>query len=185
MKQSSAVASAGAMAMPGAAARSTPPAPDTAPQKSAPPAADAPRRPAGMPEPPVTGVGAWIVAWGEFALLGYLALIGAFFASADASPGDYACGVTLALAAIALAFLRLKARFDGAGDWASFLLVDDWPNLAAVIVAFVILGLAGLFIAAAVEYGALHNAGIALFLASGAAVFLHMKHVFDNLDRQA
>ena len=58
----------------------------------------------------MAGAGAWIVAWGEFVLLGVLAIVGAFFASANASPGDYACGMILILAAIALAFLRLKAR---------------------------------------------------------------------------
>lgn len=136
-------------------------------------------------EPGVAGVGAWIAAWAEFVLLGYLALIGAFFASDDLSPGDYACGLILIATAIALAFLRLKSRFDGAAaDWASFLLVDDVPNLIAVIVAFTIVGLAGLFMAAGVETGGLHNGGIALFVASGAAVFLNLRRVFDNLGHQ-
>jgi hypothetical protein len=143
-------------------------------------------RPAGYPEPGMAGSGAWIIAWGEFVLLGFLAIVGAFFASANASPGDYACGMILIAAAIALAFLRLKARFDGAsGDWASSLLADDWANLTAVIVVFVVLGLAGLFLAAAYEHGGLHIAGIALFVASGAAVFLNLKHVFDNYDRRS
>jgi hypothetical protein len=147
-------------------------------------------RPAGIPEPGAAGAGASILAWGEIVVLGFLAIVGAFFASANASPGDYACGMILALAAIALAFLRLKARFDGAsngrasGDWASSLLVDDWANLTAVIVVFVILGLIGLFLAAGHEYGGLHNAGIALFVVSGAAVFLNLKHVFDLAERR-
>lgn len=137
------------------------------------------------PEPIVAGVGAWIAAWAELVLLGYLAVIGAFFASDNLSPGDYACGLILSLAAIALAFMRLKSRFDDEPvDWASYLLVDDLPNLIAVIAVFTILGLAGLFMAAAVEHGGLHNAGIALFIASGIAVFLNLKRVFDNLDRQ-
>jgi hypothetical protein len=143
-------------------------------------------RPAGYPEPGLAGAGAGLLAWGEFALLGLLALVGAFFASANASPGDYACGMILVLASIALAFLRLKARFDGtAGNWSSALLVDDWANLTAVIVVFVLLGLAGLFVAAAYEYGGLHIAGLALFVASGAAVFLNLKHVFDNYERRS
>jgi hypothetical protein len=150
----------------------------------------APRRPVGSPEPGTAGAGAWVLAWGEFVLLAFLAIVGAFFASANADPGDYACGIILVLAAIALAFLRLKARFDAAsnggtsGSWASSLLVDDWANLTAVIVVFVILGLIGLFLAAGYEDGGLHNAGIALFVASGAAVFLNLKHVFDNYDRR-
>jgi len=142
-------------------------------------------RPVGSPEPGAPGVGAWILAWGELVVLGFLAIVGAFFASADASPGDYVCGMILLLAAIALAFLRLKARLDGApGDWASSLLVDDWANLTAIIVVFVLLGLAGLFVAAAYEQGGLHVAGIVLFVASGAAVFLNLKHVFDNYERR-
>jgi hypothetical protein len=95
-----------------------------------------------------------------------------------------ACGLVLSFAALALAFMRLKSRFDGAAsDWGSFLLVDDMPNLVAVIVIFTVLALAGLFVAARFDHGGLHDAGIALFLASGLAVFLSLKHVFDNLDR--
>ena len=141
--------------------------------------------PAGVPEPGTAGAGAWIVAWGELVVLGALAIIGAFFASADASPGDYQCGMILILAAIALAFLRLKARFDGAAvGWAGSLLVDDLANLAAAIVVFIVLALIGLFLAAGYEYGGLHNAGIALFIVSGAAIFLNLKHVFDIHDHR-
>lgn len=140
-------------------------------------------------EPPdeiVAGVGAWIAAWAEFVLLGYLAIIGAFFASDNAAPGDYTCGLALSLAAIALAFMRLKSRFDGDPvDWETYLLVDDLPNLIAVIVVFAVIGLFGLFIAARFEYGGLHSAGLALFVASAGAVFLNMKRVFDNFDRRA
>jgi hypothetical protein len=142
-------------------------------------------QPAGYPEPGVAGAGAGIVACAELVVLGFLALVGAFFASANANPGDYACGIILLVAAIALAFLRIKARFDGAsGDWSRSLLVDDWANLTVVIVVFVLIGFAGLFLAAAYEYGGLHIAGIALFVASGAGVFLNLKHVFDNSDRR-
>src|SRR5919106_1205482 len=81
------------------------------------------------------GYGAWLAFWGELIILALLVVIGASFASADASPGDYACGLVLSLAAIALAFMRLKRRFDG-GDpgWAGYLLVDDLANLVAVVV---------------------------------------------------
>ena len=127
---------------------------------------------------------AWIAFWGQLVVLAVLAALGAAFASEDSAPGDYACGLLLSLAAIALAFMRLKTRFDGAAaDWGSFLLVDDMANLLAVIVTFTILGLAGLFIAAGFDHGGLHDAGVALFAASGLAVFLSMKHVFDQADR--
>jgi len=127
---------------------------------------------------------AWIGFWAEFAVLGLFAVLGAFFASGDGAPGDYACGLILSLAAIALAFMRLKSRFDGdAADWASFLLVDDLANLLVVIVIFTILGLTGLFTAAGFDHGGLHDAGVALFVTSGLAVFLSLKHVFDNFDR--
>lgn len=142
-------------------------------------------RPVGTPEPGAAGAGAWILAWGEFVVLAFLAIVGAFFASAGASPGDYACGMILMLAAIALAFLRLKSRLDGvSAGWAGSLLVSDWANLTAVIVVFVIVALIGLFLAAGYEYGGLHNAGIALFVVSGAAIFLNLKHVFDIYDRR-
>jgi hypothetical protein len=140
---------------------------------------------AARPELAEPGYGAWIAFWGELIILALLAVIGAFFASAEEAPGDYACGLMLSLAAIVLAFMRIKNRFDG-GDpgWASFLLVDDVGNLVAVVVIFAVLALAGLFVAAGVDHGGLHNAGVALFVASGIAVFLSLKHVFDNLDRR-
>jgi hypothetical protein len=129
-------------------------------------------------------LGAWIGFWAQLVVLAVLAVLGAFFASDDSAPGDYICGLLLSLAALALAFMRVKNRFDGAAaDWASFLLVDDMANLLAVIVVFTVLGLAGLFAAAGFGHGGLHDAGVALFAASGLAVFLSMKHVFDNLDR--
>ena len=128
-------------------------------------------------------LGAWIGFWAQFFVLAVLAVLGAIFASDDSSPGDYTCGLLLSLAAIALAFMRLKNRFDGgAADWGSFLLVGDMANLLAMVAVFTVLGLAGLFVAAAFDHGGLHNAGVALFAASGLAVFLSMKHVFDNLD---
>ena len=131
------------------------------------------------------GLCAWIVFWAQLVVLGGLVVVGAFFASQDSEPGDYACGLLLSLAAIALAFMRVKNRFDGAAaDWGSFLLVDDMPNLVAVTVIFTGLALAGLFIAAGADHGGLHDSGVALFIASGLAVFLSLKHVFDTFDHR-
>jgi len=48
-------------------------------------------RPVGSPQPGLAGAGASIIAWGEIVLLGFLAIVGAFFASANAGPGDYGC----------------------------------------------------------------------------------------------
>jgi hypothetical protein len=125
----------------------------------------------------------WVCFWLEILVLGVLAILGAFAASAPDRPGDYACGMVLSLAAIALAFLRLKRRLDGNGSgWGEFLLVGDMWNLALVIPLFTVVGLAGLFIAHAWEEGAMHAAGIALFVVSGAIIFLDMKHVFDRMD---
>jgi hypothetical protein len=89
----------------------------------------------------------------------------------------------LTLAAIALAFLRVKHALDGGGPrLVEFLFVNDMWNLALVIPLFTVTGLAGLFIAHGFEYGSLHNAGVALFIASGAVIFLDLKHVFDRLE---
>ena len=55
-------------------------------------------------------------------------------------------------------------------------------SLALVIPLFTVIGLAGLFIAHAWEDGAMHGAGIALFVVSGAIIFLNMKHVFDRME---
>jgi hypothetical protein len=128
------------------------------------------------------GTAAWFGFWAQFIVLGLLAVAGALFASAGRESGDYATGLVLALSAIALAFLRLKHFFDGRpGGWTAFLLVDDMRNLALVVPVFAIVGLIGLFIAAAAP-GSLHGAGIGLFVVSGAIVFLSLKRVFDNLD---
>ena len=87
------------------------------------------------------------------------------------------------VAAIALAFLRLKHRLDGRpSGWGAFLFVDDMKNLALAIPLFAVIGLAGLFIAHAWENGAMHAAGVALFIASGVIIFLDLKHVFDRTD---
>ena len=127
----------------------------------------------------------WFGFWAEFVVLGLLAIIGAYFAGQGGGPGDYAAGLILSLTAIALAFLRLKLRFDGGpADWSRSLLVGDMRNLALAIAVFAALGLAGLFIAAGSEEGSLHIAGVALFVTSGLIVFLSLKNVFDTLDRQ-
>jgi len=125
----------------------------------------------------------WLGFWVRILVLGVLAVIGAFAASGAEQPGDYGCGMTLSLTAIALAFLKLKHHLDGGRcSFVDFLLVEDMPNLALVIPLFAIIGLAGLFIAHAWEHGDMHTAGVALFIASGVAVFLNLKHVFDRID---
>jgi hypothetical protein len=126
----------------------------------------------------------WLGFWAQFLVLGLLAATGAFFASADQRPGDYQCGMLLSLGAIALGFLRLKHQLDGgAPGWGTFLLVDDMKNLALVIPLFLVIGLAGLFLAHAWESGAMHAAGVGLFGISGVIVFLDIKHVFDRMDQ--
>jgi hypothetical protein len=128
----------------------------------------------------------WLGFWAQFLVLGLLAAIGAFFASADQRPGDYQCGMLLSLGAIALGFLRAKHQLDGgAPGWGTFLLVDDMKSLALVIPLFLVIGLAGLFLAHAWETGAMHAAGVGLFGISGVIVFLDIKHVFDRMDRDA
>ena len=127
----------------------------------------------------------WFGFWAELVVLGLLAIAGGYFASHGGGSGDYATGLVLGVAAIALAFLRLKRRFDGAPTrWDRVLLVDDTRNLVLVIAVYVALGLAGLFVAAAEADGSLHVAGVALFATSGLIVFLSLKNVFDNLDRR-
>jgi hypothetical protein len=125
----------------------------------------------------------WLGFWVQFFVLGALALIGLGFASSDPEPGDYATGLVLACAAVALAFLRLKRHLDGDdGRWRSFLFVDEMKNLVVAIPLLAILGLAGLFLARAWPYGGLHAAGIGLFVASVIIAFLEIKHVFDRID---
>lgn len=123
----------------------------------------------------------WLGFWVQFFILGVLAIIGAFAASAPREPGDYAAGLLLLLGAVALAFLRLKYRLDGSPPgWGGFLFVDDMKSLAVALPLFVVIGLAGLFIARDWEHGSLHGAGLALFVVSGIIVFFDIKHVFDR-----
>lgn len=137
-----------------------------------------------VPEKPVTAERAfwgWLGFWVQFFVLGVLAMIGAFAASAPSEPGDYTAGLLLLLGAAALAFARLKHRLDGgAPGWGAFLFVDDMKSLAVALPLFVVIGLAGLFIAHGWEGGSLHTAGLALFVVSGVIVFLDIKHVFDR-----
>jgi hypothetical protein len=128
----------------------------------------------------------WLGFWVQFLVLAVLAVVGAFFAAADARPGDYQSGLVLSLGAIAMACLRLRQHLDGdVSGWSAFLLVADKKNLALAVPLFTMIGLAGLFIAHAWEDGAMHTAGLALFVVSGAIVFLDIKHVYDRMDSSA
>jgi hypothetical protein len=136
-----------------------------------------------IPDEAESAFSSWLGFWIQFLILAVLAVIGAFVASENEWPGDYLCGLLLSLAAVALGFLRLKHRFDGgASGWGASLLVDDMKNLALAIPLFAVIGLAGLFIARAWDSGAMHDAGLGLFVASGVIVFLDIKHVFDRMN---
>lgn len=131
-------------------------------------------------EPEELGFGGWFGFWLALVILGFLAIIGAIFAAEDADPGDYACGLTLTIASLLLAFLRIKNRFDGGpADWASFLLVDDMANLLPAIIVFVILGFVGIYLASEFAAGGLQNAGVALFIVAVLGALLSIKRVFD------
>jgi hypothetical protein len=128
----------------------------------------------------------WLGFWVQFLVLAVLAVVGAFFAAADARTGDYQSGLVLSLGAIAMACLRLKQHLDGdVSDWSAVLLVADKKNLALAVPLFTMIGLAGLFIAHAWDYGSMHTAGLALFVVSGVIVFLDIKHVYDRMDSNA
>lgn len=128
---------------------------------------------------------AWMQFWVPFVLLGLAAGLAAIFAGQNNAPGNSTCAVVVIVAAFLLALMRLKNYFDDStSGWGDFLLVSDVPSLIAMIVVFVIVAVIGLFLANANEQGGLHVGGIALFVASGIGVFLSLKHVYDNLDRQ-
>jgi hypothetical protein len=128
-------------------------------------------------------LGPWLAFWGQFVVLGALAILGLYVGS-DGQPGDYATGLMLTIGAILLAFLRLKAWFDGTGDdWTSFLFVDKPAHLVVVIPLFTVIALGGLFVAAGAP-GSLQSAGIGLFVVCGLIIFLSLKRVFDKLDSE-
>jgi len=133
------------------------------------------------PQPPDLGLGSWFGFWIQFVVLALLAILGLYIAS-DGAAGDYATGLLLTVGAILLAFLRLKAHFDGVdNDWTSFLFVDKPAHLVVVIPLFTVIALAGLFMGAGAP-GSLQGAGVALFVVSGLVIFLSLKRVFDRLD---
>jgi uncharacterized membrane protein YhaH (DUF805 family) len=124
---------------------------------------------------------AWFGFWAQFIVFAGLTILGLAIAG-DNLPGDEATGLLLAAAAVALAFMRLRLWLDGgATGWMAFLFVDTPKGLAVVIPLFVVIALAGLFLGAGAS-GSLRNAGISLFIVSGAVIFLSLKRVFDNLD---
>jgi hypothetical protein len=125
----------------------------------------------------------WLGFWAQMLVLGVVAVLGAFAASSADRAGDYACGMLLMCAALALAFLRLKQKLDGVETgWSNLILIDDLWNLALVIPLFTLIGLAGLFAAHAWQDSTLHSAGVALFIVSGAIIFLNLKNVFDRME---
>ena len=133
------------------------------------------------PQSPGQGLRPWLGFWLQFVVLGALAILGLYIAS-DGTTGDYVTGLMLAIGAILLAFLRLKAHFDGTGDdWTSFLFVDRPAHLVDVIPLFTVIALAGLFMGAGAP-DSLQSAGVALFVVSGLIIFLSLKRVFDKLD---
>jgi hypothetical protein len=133
------------------------------------------------PQPPDQGLRPWFGFWIQFVVLALLVILGLHIAS-DGASGDYATGLLLTVGAILLAFLRLKAHFDGVGnDWTSFLFVDKPAHLVVVIPLFTVIALGGLFMGAGAP-GSLQGAGVALFIVSGLVIFLSLKRVFDRLD---
>ena len=128
-------------------------------------------------------LGPWLAFWGQFVVLGALAILGLVVGSSG-EPGDYATGLMLAIGAFLLAFLRIKAWFDGTGsDWTSFLFVDKPAHLLVVIPLFTVIALGGLFVAAG-EPVSLQSAGVGLFVVCGLIIFLSLKRVFDKLDSE-
>jgi hypothetical protein len=133
------------------------------------------------PLPPDQELRSWFGFWLQFVVLAALAILGLYIGS-DGASGDYATGLMLTVGAVLLAFLRLKAHFDGVGDdWTSFLFVDRPGQLVVVIPLFTVIALAGLFMGAGAP-DSLQGAGVALFVVSGLIIFLSLKRVFDRLD---
>jgi hypothetical protein len=133
------------------------------------------------PQPSDPGLRPWFGFWIPMVALAALTILGLYIAS-DGQSGDYATGLLQAVGAVLLAFLRLKAHFDGIDDdWTSFLFVDRPAQLVVVIPLFTVIALAGLFMGAGTP-GSLQSAGVALFVVSGLVIFLSLKRVFDRLD---
>ncbi len=135
------------------------------------------------PEPAEQGFWSWLGFWLQFVILALCVVVGAFAASGGELPGDYGCGIALILGALVLAFVRLKQSFDGVSlGWGTFVLVSNMRSLAVAIPVFTVIGLVGLFIAHDWPSGALHGAGLGLFVVSALIIFFDIKTVFDRID---
>ena len=114
---------------------------------------------------------AWIAFWAQIIVFGFLAILGAFCASERGEPSAYSGGLWISLAAVALAFMRLKQYFDiRQQDAPPFLFGADMSSLVAVGGLFAALVLTGLLLAANKKIGTAHDAGLIL---SGPAVLLY------------
>lgn len=123
---------------------------------------------------------AWLGFWVQLAVLAFLAILGLYFAGEGDEPGDYACGLVLAVAAVMLAGMQVRQQLDGSpGGWRSLLLVDNPPSLFVAIVLFTILALTGLVVAGTHRSVSIQDGGLALFVVSVLLVFLSMKRFFD------
>lgn len=123
---------------------------------------------------------AWFASWLQLAVLAVLAILGLYFAGQDDEPGDYACGLVLAIAAIVLAALRIKNQLDGSpAGWSALLLAEDPRSLLVAIALFTLLALAGLIVGGTHRSASVQDGGLALFVVSVLLVFLSMKRFFD------
>lgn len=140
-------------------------------------------QPIPFPETEAREYGAWLAFWLRLAALAVLAILGLYFAGRSDETGDYAVGLTLAVAAVVLAALRIKHQLDGGPEHSGpLLLVDDALSLFVAIVLFIALALAGLIIGGAHSEASVQDGGLALFVVSVLLVFRSMKRYFDILD---
>ena len=114
---------------------------------------------------------AWFGFWAQFVVLGGLAILGAWFASAAAQPGDDTAGLMLAVGALAARLHAAEAAGSTAApaSWTSFLFVDHMAQPGGRDPAFCRDRARRAVRRRGVEPGSLHNAGIACSSPAGSS----------------
>ena len=137
------------------------------------------------PLPALSASEAWrlIAPWLGYFFLAGAAVLGLVTASGADDNATYASGLAAFAVAVILIAWRMKQQFDGREI--GFLLpvsAAGSDTLFVTIAVLAALGLAGAILAATVG-GTLYGIGIALFIISGAFIFIEIKRYFDRRER--
>jgi hypothetical protein len=116
--------------------------------------------------------------WALFVVVGLIALLAA---SEAEDPIDYACGLGVFAAMVALIFWETKRHFDGAPPPTIHdLVIEDMGALMLGLPLLLLLGLAGLFLASDSRGPGGYYGGLGLAVGAVLMAFLSLKASYDS-----